>query len=367
MLRLKNGPLVQEAMSGRCHKVITMVEDPTDVAGLDSETSAEAVRRGGERPGKTHIVILAGGDGNRLRSLTRSLAGDERPKQFVAVLGGPTLLDQTRRRASLLVPPERTHLVLTRPHEPYYRSLVADLTPDSLIIQPENRGTAAAVLYAALRVARQSPDAPLVILPSDHWVSDDAAFMREVSSAVAALEERRIRNRVILLGIAPTRPEEQYGWIEPIDPLVAGQSIRGVGRFIEKPPVAQARRFQARGYLWNSLVTVARAQALIDLFLAVLPSWTRSFLGLAETFGTWAEDVSIARLYREMPASDFSADVLAAAPERLAVLPVWRLLWDDLGNPARVQAIRVSLARGGPVRTLDPLRPAAGPANANLA
>jgi mannose-1-phosphate guanylyltransferase len=345
--------------------VVTTVEEAAEVTGLESETSYEAVRRGGEMPGETHIVILAGGDGNRLRSLTRSLAGDERPKQFVTVLGGQTLLDQTRRRASLLVPPERTHVVLTRPHEPYYRGLAATLPSTSLIIQPENRGTAAAVLYAALRVARLSPDARLAILPSDHWVSDDAAFMREVSSAVAALEERQLRTRVILLGIAPTRPEEQYGWIEPIDALVAGRSIRGVGRFIEKPPLDQARRFQARGYLWNSLVTVARADAVIDLFRTVLPSWTRSFLALAETFGTWAEEVSIARLYREMPASDFSSDVLAAAPERLAVLPVWRLLWDDLGNPTRVQAIRASLARGGPMRALDPLRPASS--NANLA
>jgi len=347
--------------------VVTTVEEVAEVSGLDPETSAEMVRSSGQTPGKTHVLILAGGDGTRLRALTRSLAGDDRPKQFVAVLGRQTLLDQTRRRASLVVPPERTHVVLTRPHEPYYRALAAEIPPDCLVIQPENRGTAAAVLYAALRVARQSPDATLIFLPSDHWVSDDAAFMREVTAAVAALEERRLHNRVILLGIAPTRPEEQYGWIEPIEALVAGRSIRGVGRFIEKPPVAQAHRFQARGYLWNSLVTVARAQAVIDLFLTVLPSWTRSFLTLSETFGTWAEQVSIARLYREMPASDFSADVLAAAPERLAVLPVWRLLWDDLGNPARVQAIRGSLARGGPVRTLDPIRPAAGPANANLA
>jgi mannose-1-phosphate guanylyltransferase len=347
--------------------VLTTVEEAAEVTGLDPETSAEAVRRGGETPGKTHVLILAGGEGTRLRELTRPLAGDDRPKQFVALFGRQTLLDLTRRRASLLVPPERTHLVLTRPHEPYYRPLASELPPDCLVVQPENRGTAAAVLYAALRVARQSPDARLVFLPSDHWVSDDAAFVREVSAAVSALEEKRLRDRVILLGIAPTRPEEQYGWIEPADALVSGRPIRSVGRFVEKPPLAQARRFQARGYLWNSLVTVARAEALIDLFLAVLPSWTRSFLALAETFGTWAEDLSIARLYREMPATDFSADVLAAAPERLAVLPVWRLLWDDLGNPARVLAIRASLARGGPARTFDPARPAAGPANANLA
>jgi hypothetical protein len=97
-------------------------------------------------------IILAGGDGARLRELTSRLAGDERPKQFCRIIGGDTLLDQTRRRARLLIGPERLLTVVTRHHQRFYVPALADAPPRSTVAQPENRGTAPAVLYA--------PDAP---------------------------------------------------------------------------------------------------------------------------------------------------------------------------------------------------------------
>src|ERR1700690_2436381 len=84
-------------------------------------------------------VILAGGDGTRLRPLTRILAGDERPKQFCAVIGSDTLLQQTRRRIAYTVPDDQTLLVLTKSHEPFFHSQLSGLS-SSLIVQPENRG-----------------------------------------------------------------------------------------------------------------------------------------------------------------------------------------------------------------------------------
>jgi mannose-1-phosphate guanylyltransferase len=88
-------------------------------------------------------VILAGGDGMRLRPLTRELAGDDRPKQYCRVLGDETLLAQTRRRVSRSVSPLRTLIVVTRHHERFYRDALADLPPHVVVVQPENRGTAA--------------------------------------------------------------------------------------------------------------------------------------------------------------------------------------------------------------------------------
>src|SRR5262245_840244 len=93
-------------------------------------------------------VILAGGDGTRLRSLTRSISGDERPKQFCRLFGGQTLLDQTRQRVSLSVELDKTLVVVTAGHEKFYQQL-----PDeSLVIQPSNKGTAPAILYSLLRI-----------------------------------------------------------------------------------------------------------------------------------------------------------------------------------------------------------------------
>jgi len=105
-------------------------------------------------------IILAGGDGARLASLTRRLTGDERPKQFCRLIGDDTLLEQTRRRARVLIAPERLLTVVTRHHERFYLPALADAPPRSMIVQPENRGTAPAVLYAVSRLAGIAPTEP---------------------------------------------------------------------------------------------------------------------------------------------------------------------------------------------------------------
>src|SRR6266849_2035571 len=98
-------------------------------------------------------VILAGGDGTRLRSLTRAIAGDDRPKQFCPILSNETLLDQTRRRVSLAVPSCQTMLSLTATHRDFYMELVADMPPANLVVQPTNLGTAPAILYSLFRLS----------------------------------------------------------------------------------------------------------------------------------------------------------------------------------------------------------------------
>src|SRR4029453_1132855 len=160
-------------------------------------------------------LILAGGDGTRLRALTRQIAGDPRPKQFCPLLDGETLLDRTRRRVDLLTPPDRQGATLPRPHEPYFRPLITDLAPDRLVVQPANRGTGAGLLYPLMRIADLAGDVPVAVFPSDHFVDDDATFVRAVAGAVDALAAAP--QRVILLGIEAASPETEYGWIEPAE------------------------------------------------------------------------------------------------------------------------------------------------------
>jgi mannose-1-phosphate guanylyltransferase len=146
---------------------------------------------------------------------------------------------------------------------------------------------------------------------------------------------------VTLLGIAPDRPEPGYGWIEPGEPVVGAPSgLREVRRFWEKPVAAEAERFRTQGWLWNSFVMVGRVSTLLALLRLAVPDLYRSFAGIAPALGTVGEQPAFERLYCGLPSIDFSRQVLTARPDRLAVLPVRGVLWNDLGDPERVLATR---------------------------
>jgi mannose-1-phosphate guanylyltransferase len=289
-------------------------------------------------------IILAGGDGNRLRSLTRRIVGDERPKQFCPILGQKTLLEQTRRRTALVIPPDRTSLVVVRAHHRFYVPLVADEPVGTLLVQPENRGTAPAIVLGLLHLADMAPGGPVAIFPSDHYVSDDEVFMAHVEDAFRILQDRP--DLLILLGITPDSPEVGYGWIEPAG-AIGGQEARTLYRvrqFWEKPSFALARDLLAHGCLWNSFVMVSYIPTLLALVRRTLPDLYHRFAGIRPAFNTLGEEEALRWLYARLPSMNFSHGVLAACPANLAVLPVNGTDWSDWGEPRRVLA---TLARLG--------------------
>jgi len=281
-------------------------------------------------------VILAGGDGTRLQSLTRSISGDDRPKQFCPIIGGRTLLDQTSRRVALSVAPDRTLMVLTRTHERFYGSLLKNVPKNRLLVQPENKGTAPAILFSLLRIAQLSPNATVAFFPSDHYFADDEEFMSHIESALSAA---RIHPEIVtLLGIKPESPEVEYGWIEPDVSLFGRQprSISRVRKFWEKPTALVARGLMERGCLWNSFVMAGRVDAFLKMTQRALPALFDFFSAITPTFGTPAESRAMSELYSWIPSSNFSHEVLALRPEDLAVMQVSEVGWSDLGEPKRV-------------------------------
>jgi len=281
-------------------------------------------------------IILAGGDGTRLQSMTRTIAGDNRPKQFVPVIGGRTLLDQTRSRVALSVLPSRTLFVVTKKHRQFYESVTHTISPHLVVEQPENKGTAPAILYALMRMAAESPRATVAFFPSDHFFADDETFMSYVDTAFDAVQAEP--ETVTLLGITPTAAETEYGWIEPEAAILSSmpRSITRVSRFWEKPNRETAQMLMQQGCLWNSFVIVGRVDALLKMTRAALPALFQAFARTVPMFGGPLEPNAICDLYSKIPDSNFSHEVLAKRPQDLVVMRVGDVGWSDLGEPARV-------------------------------
>jgi mannose-1-phosphate guanylyltransferase len=281
-------------------------------------------------------IILAGGDGTRLQSMTRAITGDNRPKQFVPVIGRSTLLDQTRRRVALSIEPDRTLVVVTQKHRRFYEPLAHEISSNLLVEQPVNKGTAPAILYALLRVAAKSPKAVVALFPSDHFFADDEQFMSHIDIAMDAVQVQPAT--VMLLGITPTAPETEYGWIEPQPSILSGaqKSITRVRKFWEKPSLSLASSLMERGCLWNSFVMVGHVDALLKMIRAAMPEMYAAFAAITPSFETATEHKPVAALYSQLDDSNFSHQVLAVRPEDLMVMRVADVGWSDLGDPNRV-------------------------------
>jgi mannose-1-phosphate guanylyltransferase len=299
----------------------------------------ERQRGEGVEPGEQRslwAVVLAGGEGTRLRPLVRHLCGEERPKQFSPLVGARTLLGQTLDRVGRLIPPVRTVVVTLQAHAPYLERELGTTPRLHVLSQPESRGTAAAVLLAAQWIETQDPGATLVCCPSDHLVLEEAAFMEHVGE-VASFVARDPR-RIVLLGAPPTQPETEYGWIEPGEPVGwTGQGpVRAIRRFREKPSKEVAEALMRQGSLWNTFVFAARASVLLSAGRECAPALYDRLVPLRAFAGGEHERWAIRHAYALAPTVDFSRSVLEACPQMLGVSKLPGLTWCDLGSPERV-------------------------------
>ena len=274
-------------------------------------------------------VLLAGGDGTRLQALTARIEGDTRPKQFCRILGPETLLTQTRRRVSPLFDADRVITVVTRKHEPFYSGEFLGSRQKDLIVQPENRGTGAAIATAMLAVRGLDSQATVAVFPCDHHYADEGAFLAVIDAGIEIA--RRNCGAIVLVGAEAKYPEVEYGWIEPLQPeanripFAPGR----VRRFWEKPAPATALELQRRGCLWNTFVVIGRAVTFIEMFAKAAP---KSILALS----AGVAENNLDSAYRSIAAIDFSHDVLASQPENLLVIQDDASGWTDLGSTNRV-------------------------------
>jgi mannose-1-phosphate guanylyltransferase len=279
-------------------------------------------------------VILGGGDGSRLRSLTRVICGDDRPLQFCPFFGNDSLLERTRQRAERNIPPEQVLFALTREHREYYLKELNGRSSQR-IVQPKDRGTGPAILYSVLSIARMDANALVSILPSDHYYADENAFEAALDSSFDLAAKHP--DSVVALGAWPDRPETELGWFELGLPTIDGsRELFQVRDFIENPSIELAWSLLDRGSAWNTLVMTGRVGAFVEMILAAIPG----LLGAIRRTRLWAGSETHVEesVYERIPPADFSRHVLAVEPARLLVERVSKLGWSDLRHPEHVIA-----------------------------
>ena len=268
-----------------------------------------------------YAVIMAGGVGSRFWPVSTQ----EFPKQFHDMLGkGQSLIQRTFDRINDLVPSENILIATNERYEELVLKQLAKTTKNQLLLEPAMRNTAPCILYAALKVYDQNPDAVMLIAPSDHWIDNEAEFSRNIQTSFEACSAQDI---LMTLGIQPDSPNTGYGYIQF---ETSEQEIKKVKNFTEKPDLETAETFLASGdYLWNAGIFVWSAKSIINAFKQSLPEMLELF-DVMNTYNREEETTFIQSNYGKAENISIDFGIMERA-SNVHVLPV-EFGWNDLGT-----------------------------------
>jgi mannose-1-phosphate guanylyltransferase len=274
-----------------------------------------------------HAVIMAGGGGTRFWPRSRQ----QRPKQFLTLVGDRSLLQQAFDRIEAAIPPDCSWVITAAMyHDETARQLPA-LPPDRIVGEPCGRDTAACIGLGAALIARQEANATMLVMPADHVIEPVQEFRRAVHAVEQVIEEHP--QALLTFGIPPTFPSTGYGYIHR-GPEVArrqGVGVHRVLKFEEKPPHDRAERFVVSGeYYWNSGIFVWKAATILRHLAERQPKLHAAVQRIAEAWATPEREAVLRREYEGLEKISIDYAVMEHAKEVLVVQAPYR--WDDVGS-----------------------------------
>jgi mannose-1-phosphate guanylyltransferase len=277
-----------------------------------------------------YAAIMAGGGGTRLWPLSRR----SRPKQSLAIIDKKTLFQIAVDRIRPLIPIDRIFVMTGEDQVELLKAQYPELEDRNFLIEPEPRGTAAAIGLAAIHIKALDPDGTMACLTADHFIKNESEFRETIFAALSGAHE----GGLFTLGIQPTSPDPSYGYIHKgeISAEFSGHQVFKVEAFKEKPTQELAQKYLQSGeYYWNSGMFFWRADAILDEMGAQLPKLFSGLRSIQNNLGKQNYDNVVYNEWKTIESTTIDYGIMEGAKD-VFVVPAAGLGWVDVGDWGRL-------------------------------
>ncbi|MEN8193320.1 MAG: sugar phosphate nucleotidyltransferase [Bacteroidota bacterium] len=281
-------------------------------------------------------IILAGGDGVRLKNYLAREFHFSKPKQFCNIIGTRSLFKHTYDRASMIIPKNQIITVITDKQFGYIENEIDEFNLDLIVSQPSNKDTGPAMLLPIMKLYQNDPNSIIAFFPSDHFILEERTFLDHIEESIEFVSIHD--DNIILLGIKPYCYTESYGYIVPGEVISHSgmRSINKVNIFLEKPNLASYKGQISNAFLWNSMVIVGKCKTFIKVIQRSLPNMFMLFKNLFKESERNNNYLSYMSLFNSIPKINFSKDILEKIVENLLVMNVEDVFWSDWGEEEKI-------------------------------